>query len=215
MLNLVLISDTHGLHDQLQLPPGDVILHAGDISSRGTEKEIMKFLDWFGNLDYQHKVFIAGNHDFFFENNTPEEIAKIIPPNITYLNDSGTEIAGVKIWGSPITPWFFDWAFNRQRGAEIKKHWDLIPDDTDFLITHGPAHGILDKTTTGVAAGCKELLKKINETDIQLHLSGHIHEGYGERMVNGVRYINASVLDVRYRQINAPVTLNFKTKNDD
>jgi len=215
MLKLVLISDTHGLHNQLRLPPGDVILHAGDVSSRGTEKEIVDFLEWFENLDYQHKIFIAGNHDFFFEKCSTEKIAEIIPPSITYLNDSGVTIERIKIWGSPITPWFFDWAFNRQRGAEIKKHWDLIPDDTDILITHGPVHEILDKTTTGVAAGCEELLKKINKTNIQLHLSGHIHEGYGERMVNGVRYINASVLDVRYRQINAPVTLNFKTKNDD
>ncbi len=212
MLKLVLISDTHGLHDQLQLPPGDAILHAGDVSSRGTEREIIDFLEWFGNLDYKHKIFIAGNHDFFFENNSKEKIASIIPPSITYLNDSGILIEGVKIWGSPITPWFFDWAFNRKRGTEIKKHWDLIPDDTDILMTHGPVHGILDKTTTGVAAGCEELLKKIEKSSIKLHLSGHIHEGYGERMVNGVRFINASVLDIHYRQVNEPIILNFKTK---
>ncbi len=212
MLKLVLISDTHGLHDQLQLPSGDAILHAGDVSSRGTESEIIDFLEWFENLDYKHKIFIAGNHDFFFENNSKEKTASIIPPSITYLNDSGIIIEGVKIWGSPITPWFFDWAFNRKRGTEIKKHWDLIPDDTDILMTHGPVHGILDKTTMGVAAGCEELLKKIENSSIKLHLSGHIHEGYGERMVNGVRFINASVLDIRYRQVNAPVILNFKTK---
>jgi len=212
MLNLVLISDTHGLHDQLSLPSGDIILHAGDVSSRGTEKEIIEFLDWFKDLNYQHKIFIPGNHDFFFEKKSPKTIAAIIPPSVTYLNDSGVEIEGVKIWGSPITPWFFDWAFNRQRGTEIKKHWDLIPSDTDILMTHGPVHGILDKTIAGVAAGCKELLKKIENSNIKLHLSGHIHEGYGERVVNGVRYINASVLNVRYRQVNAPVTLDFDLK---
>jgi len=209
MPKLVLISDTHGLHDQLVLPKGDIILHAGDVSSRGTEKEVLEFLDWFGNLDYKYKIFVAGNHDFFFENASAEKIEKIIPPSVTYLNDSGIEVAGIKIWGSPITPWFFDWAFNRQRGVEIKKHWDLIPKDTDLLITHGPAHGILDKTKTGVVAGCEELLKKINETDIKVHLFGHIHEGYGERFVNGVHYINASVLDIRYRQVNAPVTFDL------
>ncbi len=212
MLNLVLISDTHGLHDQLRLPPGDVILHAGDVSSRGTEKEIVKFLEWFESLNYPHKIFIAGNHDFFFENNSPEKIEKIIPPSVTYLNDSGVEIEGVKVWGSPVTPWFFDWAFNRQRGAAIKKHWDLIPEDTDILMTHGPVHGILDKTNTGVAAGCEELLKTINNSKIKLHVSGHIHEGYGERVVDGIRYINASVLDIRYRQVNDPVILPFTSE---
>lgn len=212
MLNLVLISDTHGLHDQLRLPPGDVILHAGDVSSRGTEKEIVKFLEWFESLNYPHKIFIAGNHDFFFENNSPEKIKEIIPPSVTYLNDSGVEIEGVKVWGSPVTPWFFDWAFNRQRGAAIKKHWDLIPEDTDILMTHGPVHGILDKTNTGVAAGCEELLKTINNSKIKLHVSGHIHEGYGERVVDGIRYINASVLDIRYRQVNDPVILPFTSE---
>jgi len=212
MLNLVLISDSHGKHDQLSLPSGDVIMHAGDVTSRGTEAEILEFLDWFENLDYQHKIFVAGNHDFFFENAPTEKIAEMIPPSVTYLNDSGTVIEGVNIWGSPITPWFFDWAFNRQRGAEIKKHWDLIPKDTDILITHGPAHGILDKTTSGVAAGCEELLKKINQTDIKLHLSGHIHEGYGELIADGVRYINASVLDLQYRQVNPPISFDFLKK---
>lgn len=212
MLNLVLISDTHGLHDQLDLPSGDMILHAGDVSSHGTEKEVKDFLEWFEGLDYQHKIFIAGNHDFFFENSAKEKITSIIPPSITYLNDSGITIEGVKIWGSPISPWFFDWAFNRQRGTEIKKHWDLIPEDTDILMTHGPVHGILDKTKTGVDAGCEELLKKIDGSNIQLHLSGHIHEGYGERVVNGIRYINASVLDLQYRQVNNPVVLPFTLK---
>lgn len=212
MLKLVFISDTHGLHHQLQLPQGDVILHAGDVSSRGTEKEIIEFLEWFGKLDYQHKIFIAGNHDFFFENGPSEKIAAMIPPSVNYLNDSGITIEGIKIWGSPITPWFFDWAFNRKRGEEIKKHWDLIPENTDILVTHGPVHGILDDTIKGEAVGCKELLKKIKETTIQLHVFGHIHESYGKLNVDGVQYVNASVLDIQYRQVNPPVLLEFHKK---
>jgi len=210
MLRLVLISDSHGLHNQLRLPSGDMIIHAGDVSSRGTEEEVIEFLEWFGNLDYRHKVFIAGNHDFFFENILPEKITEMIPPSVIYLNDSGITIEGVKIWGSPITPWFFDWAFNRNRGEEIKKHWDLIPENTDILITHGPVHGILDDTTKGETVGCKELLKKIKKTNIKLHIFGHIHEAYGKRIVDGVHYINASVLDIQYRQVNPQISIEFQ-----
>ena len=96
-MRIVCISDTHGFHHGLELPEADLIIHAGDISRRGRRNEIMDFLNWYGQLDYQHKVFIAGNHDFFFEKASDSEIAAIIPDNVTYLNDSGVEIEGIKI----------------------------------------------------------------------------------------------------------------------
>jgi len=130
-MKVVIISDTHGRHEDLELPMGDMLIHAGDISSHGKYDQVNAFLNWFGNQDFKHKVFIAGNHDFFFERETNENIEAIIPKGITYLNDSGVTIEGFKIWGSPIQPEFMDWAFNKERGSEIKKHWDLIPDDID------------------------------------------------------------------------------------
>jgi predicted phosphohydrolase len=111
-MRFVAIADSHGQHSQLILPKGDVVIHAGDVSRRGEENEILDFLRWFESLDYQYKLFTAGNHDFFFERTPHEVIKKIIPANITYLQDSGVTIESIKIWGSPITPWFFNWAFN-------------------------------------------------------------------------------------------------------
>ena len=105
-MQITTISDTHGKHAQLNLSSGDVLLHAGDISSRGNRTEIEDFLNWFKVQNYKYKVFIAGNHDFFFERNSPTEIAALIPDNVIYLNDSGIEIEGLKIWGSPVSPWF-------------------------------------------------------------------------------------------------------------
>jgi hypothetical protein len=61
-------------------------------------------------------------------------------PTVIYLNDSGVEIDGLKFWGSPVQPYFHNWAFNRI-GDDICKHWELIPLDTDILITHGPVKG--------------------------------------------------------------------------
>src|SRR5262249_25680108 len=149
------------------------------ISMKGEESEIRNFLNWFGGLEYQHKILIAGNHDFYFEKSSDAEIEKIIPSNIIYLKDSGTIINGLKIWGSPVTPWFLDWAFNRRRGDPIRRHWDLIPDDTDILITHGPSFRILDVDNKGQHLGCKDLFNRIQELKLKAHLFGHIHESYG------------------------------------
>lgn len=206
-MRFVAISDTHGKH-QFELPEGDVILHAGDVSSRGHKAEVQRFLDWFAGLDYRYKIFIAGNHDFFFETATQTEIEAMIPEGLIYLNDSGVEIEGIKIWGSPIQPWFYDWAFNRRRGPDIQKHWDLIPEDSDIVITHGPVFGILDRTASGQVVGCEDLLPVIQRIAPKVHLCGHIHEAYGTRQVGDTLFINASILDLRYTIAHDPVVFD-------
>lgn len=208
-MKLTLISDTHGSHHQLSLPSGDVLLHAGDVSKRGSRLEIEDFLNWFDLQDFKHKIFIAGNHDFFFENADPAEIEKLIPSSITYLNDSGITINGIKFWGSPVQPRFFDWAFNRDRGADIDRHWRLIPMDVDVLLTHGPAYGILDQTADGRKVGCEMLRERIKEVKPQLSVFGHIHEAYGVQKVDDTLYVNASVLNLQYHLVNQPVNLEF------
>ncbi len=204
-MKVIAISDTHGYHHQLSLPSGDVLIHAGDVSSRGNKQEVQDFLQWFSDLNYEHKIFIAGNHDFFFERADSDMITSIIPDNVIYLNDSGISIGGFNIWGSPVTPWFFDWAFNRHRGADIKKHWDLIPQNIDILITHGPVYGVLDRTIHGQRVGCEVLKDAIDVIKPKVHICGHIHESYGQVQTMDTLYINASVLDVRYRLVNDAV----------
>ncbi|MCA6362749.1 MAG: metallophosphatase domain-containing protein [Bacteroidetes bacterium] len=204
-MKFITISDTHGQHDKLILPPGDVIIHAGDLSKRGKEHEVKSFLDWFSSLDYTYKIFIAGNHDFLFEQYPEEKVRALIPDDVIYLNDSGVRIEGIHIWGSPVSPWFFDWAFNRQRGKDIDKHWQLIPPDTDILITHGPVFSIHDRTIRGQLVGCEDLLLKVKEIKPGVHICGHIHEAYGQVQVDDTLFINASVLDEDYVLKNEPV----------
>lgn len=205
----VFISDTHGKHKELILPEGDIIFHAGDVSSTGTISEIQEFLEWFEQLDYSYKIFIAGNHDFYFEKENDEKIKEIIPENIIYLNDSGVEIQGNFIWGSPIQPWFFDWAFNRKRGAEILHHWNLIPKKTDILLTHGPPYGVLDKTVRGQHVGCEELQKILEIVQPRIHAFGHIHEAYGVLEKEGCTYVNASVLNFKYQLVHQAIVLEI------
>lgn len=208
-MRAVCISDTHGRHLSMDLPSGDLLIHAGDMTSRGTFREVQEFLEWFSNQSFKYKILIAGNHDFFFEHANAEQIANLIPSNVSYLNDSGIQIQGLNFWGSPVTPWFHDWAFNRKRGEEIKKHWDLIPLNTDVLITHGPPFGVLDRTVYGLEVGCEELQSKIENIKPRFHFFGHIHECYGQYSAQGTQFINASVLNEHYTLSNPPFLIQL------
>jgi Icc-related predicted phosphoesterase len=214
-MNVTFISDTHNKHNLIPtdyLQGGDIIIHCGDVSSRGTENEINAFLNWYSKLPYTHKILIAGNHDFFFEAASNQIIdAKMAKyPEITYLNDSGIEIDGIKIWGSPVQPYFHNWAFNRI-GDAINEHWNKIPLDTNIIITHGPIFGYLDMTLDGIRTGCEFLRAKLPEfTDLKIHACGHIHEGYGRHeFTDGQLFLNASVLNIRYEMQNRPIRLEY------
>ena len=203
-LRFVAISDTHGRHRSIRLPKGDVLVHAGDICYRGRKEEVVDFLDWFSVQKFPYKIFIAGNHDFYLENAEPEEIAALIPKGIIYLNDSGIEINGIHIWGSPVTPYFFNWAFNRKRGEAIRRHWDLIPAETDLLVTHVPVYGFLDQLVNEQHAGCQDLLRTVLTLKPKVHVFGHIHESYGMLQRSDIRFINCSVVNENYELSNRP-----------
>lgn len=185
------------------------MIHAGDISYRGEKMEIQDFINWFSKLDFEYKIFIGGNHDFFFEKAKAKELDQIIPEDIIYLNDNSTSINGINIWGSPITPKFFNWAFNRTRGEAIRKHWKLIPAKTDLLITHGPPYGILDQLANDSHVGCKDLLFTVKQIKPKVHVFGHIHESYGTTKSFGTKFINASLANEFYDVVNKPIVFEL------
>jgi Icc-related predicted phosphoesterase len=208
-MKLIAIADTHGLHRSLEIPDGDVLIHAGDLTRHGSLDDVLEFNEFLGTLPYPHKIVIAGNHDLCFENH--RKACEELLTNCTYLQDQEVIIDGVKFYGSPWQPWFYDWAFNLERGPEIRAKWDLIPEDTDVLITHGPPHGIGDLTTRGDKTGCQDLLEVIKEIKPKLHIFGHIHEGYGVSSNGTSTFINASTCDQLYQPVNPPIEheLNF------
>jgi Icc-related predicted phosphoesterase len=208
-MKFITIADTHGLHQQLTLPQGDVLIHAGDVSKMGELHEIVAFLDWFSNLDFEHKIFIAGNHDFYFEDATAQQLQAILPANVHYLCNSSITINGITIWGSPISPFFFNWAFNVQRGEAIAKYWNTIPTKVDVVVTHGPVLGYLDKTIHRENVGCANLLDTLHKIQPKYHICGHIHEGYGQTNNEYCTFINASVVNVNYKVCNAPITFKL------
>jgi Icc-related predicted phosphoesterase len=220
-MRITLISDTHNKHKQItgDLPGGDLLVHSGDISSMGYEHEIREFCKWFNGIEgYTHKVFIAGNHDWGFQDNV-EKVKEILSfyTGITYLQDSELVIKvgderEVKIYGSPWQPWFHDWAFNLQKnGIALSGKWEGIPDDTDILLTHGPAFGILD-TVDGRRydnLGCELLVERLERLNVKIHNVGHIHTGYGYVRKGDTHHFNSAVLDERYNYAQRPMTIDW------
>lgn len=210
-MKLVCISDTHSLHRQIpHIPEGDVLIHAGDCLGAGTLDNVADLNDWLGELPHRYKIVIAGNHDWAFQDH-PEQ-ARALLTNAIYLEDSGIEINGIRFWGSPWSPTFMDWAFMQDRGDAINEYWQRIPEDTDVLISHSPPNGIGDEVDTGLRVenvGCEDLLARVRQLNLQAHIVGHIHEGYGEYCKWGTRFINASTCDVRYQPVNAPIVLEL------
>ena len=217
---ITVISDTHGKHNEItqDLPGGDLLLHAGDISSMGYQHEVQQFCKWFNNVEnYGHKIFIAGNHDWGFQNNV-EKIMEIVNSykTVDYIQDEtisvGNDEKMVNIYGSPWQPEFYNWAFNLPKnGVELAAKWDAIPDNTDILITHGPAFGVLD-TVAGKMwdnLGCQLLTDKIKTIKPKIHLCGHIHSGYGYFFDGDTHFLNASVLNEAYQYANKPLTFEW------
>lgn len=228
MYKITVISDTHNKHNQLELPGGDILIHSDDLSSRGYKHEVDNFCNWFDkqSLKYNTCIFIAGNHDFGFENNQSETLEIVNSyKNINYLQDEeilfnniGDLDKMIKIYGTPWQPFFHNWAFNLPKnGPELEYVWNKIPNDTDILITHGPPLGILDKSGypyNESNLGCEKLLNRINIIKPKIHIFGHIHGSYGYLYKDGTHFINASVLDEDYIQKNTPLTFNWDEINN-
>ncbi len=206
VMRIICISDTHNRHDALTLPEGDMLIHAGDFTAHGSIEEIGSFNYWLEKQDFKYKLVIAGNHDRLFEANG--YLAKTLLTDCIYLENNSVTIEGLKFWGSPVTPRFHDWAFNAERGKHISFFWDLIEEDTDFLITHGPPYGIMDYTFRNEHVGCEELLNRLQNLKLKYHIFGHIHEGYGIKEIRGTTFVNACTLNERYKVRNNPIIID-------
>lgn len=204
-MRIVCISDTHGGHRDLVLPPGDLLVHAGDITRHGDLAAVEEFDRWLGSLNhlYRHKVVICGNHDFCFQEQPTAARSRLT--NAVYLEDTSVTVGGVTVYGSPWQPWFGGWAFNLPRGPELAAVWAKIPDRTDILVTHGPPAGILDRTSRGDIAGCKDLLDRVWEVRPRLHVFGHIHEAAGRADIDDATFVNAS----SYQGRGGPVVVEW------
>lgn len=208
-MRIVCLSDTHGQHGyffnksrHVQLPEGDVLVHAGDTTARGSAVETFAFINWMGDQDYAHKVVIAGNHDAFYEKEPFEVAEYMAAAGIHYLSDSACMIEGYKFYGSPYTPQFFDWHF-MDNEFNLLRRWDRIPEDTDVLVTHGPPAGVGDFNYNQESCGSTSLIAHVKRVEPKLHIFGHIHQGrqfqgFKSERIDNTTFVNASFLNDSY-----------------
>jgi Icc-related predicted phosphoesterase len=211
MTRVVLVSDTHGRHRRLVVPACDVLVHCGDFSRRGRREELDDVLDWLAAQPARERVLVAGNHDFCAEKDPAGTRAACAAAGVRYLEDEGAEVAGLSVWGSPMTPAFHSLAFNRERGAAIRQHWDRIPAALDLLVTHGPPRGLGDRVFFGMHVGCDDLLARVRRTPPRVHAYGHIHEARGEYRLPGLptRFLNVATVPLLFGAPRPPVVVDL------
>lgn len=196
-MRILHISDTHSKHNLLQnLPKADVIVHSGDASFSGSDSEMLDFLNWFCNLDYLYKIFVAGNHDDCLYGEQIEGL----PENCHYLYHSGVEIEDIKFWGVPL------FVGDSLKEGHTKQIMAQIPDNTDVLISHSPPYGILD-FDDNINYGCRDLLKAIERINPRYHLFGHIHANYGIQKIGQTTFVNSAIMNGMYELVNKPKLL--------
>ena len=226
-LCLVLLSDTHQLHREVEVPDGDIFIHAGDFTMFSESMDaVVDFNAWLGELPHRYKIVVPGNHEFFLEADPSE---RSLLSNATVLINEGPEVAfkvlllfhrfnrlstlptieGLRIWGSPVTP-MYGGAFGVSSAVDRKKLYAQIPWDIDVLISHGPPFGILDTAPiSGSHEGCRELLDAVTRLRPKLHVFGHIHTAYGTYQTEHTIFINAARLGLHDAADKPPFVLQI------
>lgn len=226
-MRVVCISDSHCTHPKL--PDGDLLIHTGDLCMRGNPQEFDSEVTAFEALRPRYPkgiIYVPGNHDKLLDLDfidrgvaawmrdpyhhypprlNPIERERILKRladvGVTVLIEQALEIDGIKIYGSPYTPTFFDWAFMDSE-LNLAARWQNIPLDTQLLLTHGPPKYILDLCRNG-NVGCDTLARAVqNLPALRAHIFGHIHEGAGHTTMWNKLFVNASVLDGKYQGYN-------------
>ncbi|KAJ5525838.1 hypothetical protein N7494_012488 [Penicillium frequentans] len=111
---IVCISDTH--NTQPDIPDGDILIHAGDLTQSGSFQELQAALSWLNALSHPTKIVIAGNHELLLdsacENSfgfAASERAQLDWGDIIYLENSEVTITHsngrqIRVYGSPYSP---------------------------------------------------------------------------------------------------------------
>eukprot|EP00403_Amphidinium_massartii_P016977 CAMPEP_0178413242 /NCGR_PEP_ID=MMETSP0689_2-20121128/22428_1 /TAXON_ID=160604 /ORGANISM="Amphidinium massartii, Strain CS-259" /LENGTH=238 /DNA_ID=CAMNT_0020034511 /DNA_START=197 /DNA_END=913 /DNA_ORIENTATION=+ len=208
-VRVVCISDTHLRHRQLQLPAGDILLHAGDIlyKNRAVSDVALEQLDdfnsWMSQQPFKTKVCIGGNHDRVLMELGAVEVQKRLA-SCTYLADETLEVQGIRIHGSPVSEGRSkNSAFQAQGGYNEEEALAKIPAELDILLTHGPAGAGL------FGRGSAKLEQRVRSAKPRCHIYGHVHITYGSSKAQGVISVNASSPDGLYGLTHPPVVIDI------
>ena len=207
-MRIVVVSDTHGSHEELGILSGDLLIHCGDFCDGFNPNiaDIENVDRWFSKQNFDSILCVGGNHDFVAQD--LEASNKPVFQNATYLTDRAITFGGLNIYGAPWVPQLDRWAYFLF-DDELKQKWKLIPENTDILITHTPPLGILDKPRSGMSIGCSFLRAEIENLQLLVHCFGHVHASYGQLNSGNTKFINATVVDSHFVVANKPVTIDL------
>ncbi|KKL27239.1 hypothetical protein LCGC14_2387140 [marine sediment metagenome] len=209
-MRIVAFADTHGQHEDVTLPDGDVAVFAGDACRHGSRDDFLDFLDWYEKQSHGLKIMIPGNHDICTEKYPGFALSACRARDIAYLANAGIRPSNVSYYGFPWTPRFGNWAWMKDEG-ELRADLDTIMWEPDVFISHGPPVGVLDRTTReGEYVGSVSLWNYILDSDISLNIFGHIHEGYGVYRLNDTLFVNCSLMNENYELVNKPVVIELE-----
>jgi len=212
-LQIVALSDSHNATKRVEIPDGDILIHAGDFSFQGKSLEIQDFIEWLKDQPHKHKLWIAGNHEWGIEDYPSNANVIDNETNSTYIHDKVIEIEGLKFLGCNFTPEFNNWAFNLTE-RQSKIYWENAP-EADVVVCHGTPHTILDSVTPEYKykrpLGCKHFLSYIERVKPKVAIFGHIHGGFGHETIkwnddSETECFNVSVMNEQY-QLTNPVTI--------
>jgi hypothetical protein len=202
LMIICLVSDTHQLEGEIDIPPCDLLIHCGDWSFFGkSEKAMDAFLAWLAEQPARYRVLTCVNHEYPVEAD-PDKWRRRLSNATLLLNESIT-IAGVKVWATPVTP-LVGGAFGMGSEAKREKLFSKIPGDVDILISHGPPQGILDG-----GAGCPALRRAVIRLKPRLHCFGHVHSAYGSQPTKNTLFVNAAILDEDGAPSRKPILLTI------
>ena len=216
MTKIICVSDSHGCTQEiingkkvdLQIPDGDVLIHAGDFSAQGTFDDVLYLNSFLGKLPHKRKYILAGNHDLAVEKDF--NASQALLTNAILLTHHAFRIGDIPCFATSYQPFYKGWAFNIKDDSERKRLFDQIPKDTVLLVSHAPPFGYLDKGFQDPHVGDRALLARIKELKhLRYVISGHLHSSYNCIEENGITYINCSLLDDRYQLKNKPIILEI------
>jgi predicted phosphodiesterase len=212
-LKVVAVADQHGRLPPI--PPCDLLLIAGDVCPLGDHsvREQRTFLEgpfseWLVATEADEIVGIAGNHDLL----AADDPAFVAGLPWTYLFDGEAQVGDLRIWGTPHTVPYGDWAF-MEPDVRLGRYFDAIPEGLDVLLTHGPPFGVCDLAVRGIHAGSEALRRALVRARPTVCVFGHIHEAHGEDTVSGIRCINAALVDERYLPSHRPIVLELEPRD--
>lgn len=214
-MKLVATADTHFPIPAELVPDGDVLIIAGDFMYEGTPAEWAPRVQALAALPHKHKILVPGNHDYFpfhYRGLARSQLRRVANTTLVDDFDPQFEIDGVKFLAIPYVTGLPGWAYNQEEPYVYE--WlkaSVTGYDPDVIISHSPPYQIGDACGTKPVQhyGCMAFNKWFYEPGRKprVWISGHIHESYGRRHVDGCDFFNVAMCNEDYEQVNKPMEI--------